>query len=310
MEGNTIAQIRSGDPHGLYKVFVGLVGANGYNYGTAGEGAASVTVLSPYQVKYAQSAEIAMPDRTVVDFTGGDVWTGSYVYGITSLGTFQLTTSTIDADLIAMTSGGAIDNTLNSLQTIFAENIMRPTPPQCWMMVVFRIQSKEQGSKGANKFLTIVLPRTWVAPKGVAGAPAFQTAGTYGYTIVPTIGDRMPWGPAFGETSTTSTIELDQEGNETPSFYIITDYPVHTITYIAAATASASITLPFKPAGVQADYASPDSGTQRLQCYINGVQTDATSVTLSSRVVVVPSGSTFVAGDLITIFYETEYKTS
>lgn len=181
----------------MYRVFVGLVGSDGYNYGTAGESVGTGTVVSPYNVRFAQSAEIALPDRTVVDFTGGDIWTGSYVYGITSLGTFQLTLSTVEADLIALTGGSTVDNTLNSLQTIFAENLMRPTPPQCWMMTVFRLQSKEAGSKGANKFLTIVLPRTWVAPKGVAGAPAFQTAGTYGYTIIPTVGDKMPWGPVL-----------------------------------------------------------------------------------------------------------------
>lgn len=302
-----MAQTRIGDPHGLYRVFVGLVGTDGYNYGTAGQDVSVSTVVSPYNVRFAKSAEIGLPDRTVVDFTGGDIWTGSYVYGITSLGTFQLTLSTVEADLIALTGGSKVENTLNSLQTIFAENLMRPTPPQCWMMTVFRLQSKETGSKGANKFLTIVLPRTWVAPKGVAGAPAFQTVGTYGYTIVPTVGDKMPWGPPFAETSSVDGLGLDLEENESPNFYIITDYPVHAVGYKPAAGASVSITLPYRPAGVQADYTSPDSATDRLQVYLNGSQVDATSVTLSTRVVVVTE--TLVLGDYIGIFYETEYKT-
>lgn len=305
-----MAQTKIGDPHGLYKVFIGLVDDNGYNWGTAGESVSDGTLVTPYHVRYAQNAEIAMPDRTVVDFTGGDVWTGSYVYGITSLGTFELTLSTIETDLIALTSGSSSDQTLNTLQTVFAENIMRPTPPQVWMMTVFRLQSKEPGSVGANKYITIVLPRVWVAPKGVAGAPAFQAAGTYGYTIIPTIGDHMPWGPAFDETTSGAggTIGLDLENNQTPSFYVITDYPVHAVGFKAASGASATVTLPFKPAGVQADYTTPDSANQRVQVYVNGVQTDATTITLSSRQVVVPGP--FTGGEYIGIFYETEYKTA
>ncbi len=309
-----MAQIKIGDPHGLYRVLIGLVTEEGYNAGTAGDGFAASTVVSPYYVKYAQSAEIAMPDRTVIDFTGGDVWTGSYVYGITSLGTFQLTLSTIEGDLIAMTSQSSIDNTLNSLQNYFGENIMLATPPQCWMAIVYRIQSKESGSKGANKYLTTVLPRVWVAPKGVAGAPAFQAAGNYGFTIVPTIGDRLPWGPTFGETTAAGEIGLDFSENESPNFYMITDYPIHAVGYRpAAAAATVSITLPYRPIGVQADYTSPNSATQRVQVYINGVQTNANSVTLSSRAVVVAPISpavAFTGNEYIGILYETEYRTS
>ena len=287
----------------MFRVFVGLVDAEGYNLGTAGPGVAEGTLVSPYLIRYAQSAEIGLPERTVVDFTGGDVWTGSYVYGITSLGTFEMTLSTVEADLIAFLSGSTVDGTSNDRQTIFSDNVMVPTPPQAWMMIVFRIQSKEVGQKGANKFLTLILPRTWVSPKGISGAPSFQQQGTYGFTIVPTVGDRFPWGLPFSCTN------LNLEQDETPVLYLITDYPVHTVGYIAGAgNATETITLPFKPVGD--DIAAPDSSLDPVQTFIDGRVTNADSVVVSTGEVVVSPiapAATFTGGEYIGVFYETSY---
>ena len=299
-----MAQIKIGDPHGLFRVFVGLVDDSGYNFGTAGPGVAEGTLVSPYLIRYAQSAEIGLPDRTVVDFTGGDVWTGSYVYGITSLGTFELTLATVEAELVAFLSDSTVDSTTNSRQTIYSDNIMIPTPPQAWMMIVFRIQSKEVGQKGANKFITIILPRTWVSPKGISGAPTFQGVGTYGFTLVPTVGDRFPWGLPFACTN------LNLEQDETPMLYIITDNPVHTVGYIAGAgNATETITLPFEVYGE--DIASPDSSVDPLQVYIDGQAQNADSVDADlGEVVVSPisPAATFDGGEYIGVFYETNYE--
>ncbi len=125
-----MAQISVGDPHGLYKVYVGLVDSSGYNYGQAGTGVANGTLISPYQIKQAKNATMPVPDRTVIDFTGGDVWTGAYVYGFTSLGQGDLDTATIDADLIALVGGSAADNTTNTRTMMFAENVNKSIPPQ------------------------------------------------------------------------------------------------------------------------------------------------------------------------------------
>lgn len=299
-----MAQIKIGDPHGLFRVFVGLVDESGYNFGTAGPGVDQGTQLSPYLIRYAQSAEIGLQDRTVVDFTGGDVWTGSYVYGITSLGTFEMTLSTVEAELVAFLSDSTVDNTTNENVTLFSDNIMVPTPPQAWMMIVFRIQSKETGSKGANKFLTIVLPRTWVTPKGISGAPAFQSPGTYGFTIVPTVGDRFPWGQPF--SCTNLNLELD----ETPVVYMITDNPVHAVGYVAtAANATETLTLPFKPVGN--DIVAPDNSSDPLQTYIDGRSQNADSVTVSTGEVIVSPiapASQFDGGEYIGVLYETNYE--
>lgn len=296
-----MAQVKIGDAHGLFRVFVGLVDPVGYNYGTAGSGVAQGTLVSPYVVQYAQDAPFALPDRTVVDFTGGDIWTGSYVYGITSLGTFDLVMSTVEADLIALTSKSRVDQTLNSRQSIFAENILLDTPPQTWVMVVFRLQSKEPGSVGANKFISIVMPRVWLAPKGGSGI-SFQSAATNSFTVIPTVGDRMPWGPLFCNT------RIGLSRNQTPNFYTITDYPVHTVGYVpTSGNATEAITLPYKP--VAFDYTTPDSSSDPVQVYINGTQVNADSITVENgQVVVSPESGTFAGTEYIGVFYETEYE--
>lgn len=292
-----MSQISYGDAHGLYRVQIGLVGDDGYNYGTAGEEMANGTTSSAYVIRFATAAEMAMPDRTVIDFTGGDVWTGSYVHGITSLGTFSLTLSTVDATLISIVTQIQVDKTTNSRWSLFGDNILLPTPKQIWMATTFRIQSKEPGTKGASKFIHQIVPRCWLSPKGISGAPNFQAVGNYGFTIVPSIGEKLPHGIQFTETQNFAE-------NETPMVYLITDNPIHFVGHKAASGVSSTITLPFSPVGVQSDYTSPNSSTQAIQVVVNGVVTNATSIDVANRTVTVPT----TAGDYVGILYETPLK--
>lgn len=293
-----MAQIKIGDVHGLYRVFVGLVDVDGYNQGQSATTPANGTLLSPYVLKYAQNAEFNLPNRNQIDFTGGDVWTGSYVYGITSIGTFSLVSSTVETDLIALLSSSSVDQTLNTLQTHFVDNIILPTPPQAWMMTVFRIQSKEAGSVGADKFITMVFPRVWVSPEGISGAPTFQGQGTYNFTVIPTVGDRMPYGPLLSTTS------MDIYENITPNYFVITDNPTHAVTFYAETGATEVVTLPYKP--VAYDYATPDSDTQPVTVYVNGVQVDATTINSTTGEITITQA--FSGGEKIGVFYETNYE--
>lgn len=291
-----MAQIKIGDPHGLYRVQVGLVDDTGLQYGTAGPDMANGTTSSTYVIRFAKAAEIPMPDRNLIDFTGGDVWTGSYLHGITSIGTASLTLSTVDANLITLVAESKTDQTTNTRWSIFGDNIMLPTPNQVTMITTFRIQSKEAGTKGANKFIHQILPRTWVSPKGIAGAPNFQAAGEYQFTVVPTIGEKLPHGVGF------TADNLNFSENESPLVYVITDNPVHFVAHRALSGATSTITLPYTPVGVQSDYTTPNSSTQPVQVVVNGVITDATSVDLATRTIVVATSE----GDYVGIMYETD----
>lgn len=292
-----MAQVTIGDAHGLSKVFIGLVTTEGYHIGQNAEIPADGTLMTPYLSLYAKEAGFSLPSRNPTDFTGGDRWTGSYVYGITTLGAFELQLSTTEAELIALTSSSAIDQTQNTRQTIFADNIILPTPPQACMMIVFNLQSKEVGSVGGNKYISLILPRVWLSPEGIQGAPSFQAAGSYKFQVITTISDRMPYGPLF------STTDLNLFDNVTPNYYVITDNPPHFVTFTAAAGATETVTLPYKP--ISFDYSTPDSGTQPVQCYVNGVQVDATTINATTGAVTITQA--FTGGEIIGIFYETNY---
>ena len=97
-----MASIKRGSPHGLWRVLAQLVGTDGISYGTAGEDLAAGSTTEPLILQYPKTATLPSPDATVIDFTGGDVWIGSYQYGIASLGSFDFVTQDIDADFVAM----------------------------------------------------------------------------------------------------------------------------------------------------------------------------------------------------------------
>ncbi len=288
-----MAQTKIGNAHGLYRVQIGLVSSNGENYGSSASPSAA-TVLPSYVIKDPKSAEIPAPDRTVIDFTGGDRWRGSYQYGITSMGSFEMKLATVDATFIALAAGSSVDQTTNTRLTIFGENNLRPTVPQMWIALTYRLQSREAGSKGADKFITSVIPRCWVAPKGLTGAPSFQGVGEYTFTVVPTIGEKFPTGLAFGTNQ-------DFEEDEAAVFHIISDNPIHFVGYIASGTTT-TLTLPYKP--ISYTYTSHDSSTMPVQVVVDGVITDATSVTQATGVVVVPT----IAEDYVGVMYETLFE--
>jgi len=210
----------------------------------------------------------------------------------------SMTLSVVDANLISLVAESKVDQTTNTRWSIFSDNILLPTPNQVFMCTTFRLQSKEAGTKGASKFIHQILPRCWVSPKGIAGAPNFQAAGEYQFTIVPTIGEKIPHGVSF-------TQELHNfSENETPLVYLITDNPIHFVAHKAGSGTSSVITLPYRPVGEDADYASPDSSTQAIQVVKNGTIFDATTIDLDTRTVTVATDP----GDYIGILYETELK--
>ena len=181
--------------------------------------------------------------------------------------------------------------------TGFAENIMRPTPPQSWMILNYRLQSKEEGSKGADLYMNTIIPRCWINPKGLSGAPGFQAAGAYGLQITPTVSDRLPHGVAF-----TTSVQGFEE-NETPVMYFITDNPLYLCSHVANPTAGTDyISLPYRP--VQHDYTSPDSSADPVQVVVNGVKTNATSIDYENGFVEVGG---LTEDDYIGILYETNY---
>ena len=300
-----MAQIVRGDPHGLYKVLVQKVGADGLSYGIAGENIVSAATSPAYVVHDPKSANIPLPDRTTIDFTGGDVWIQSFQYGITSLGSFDWINQSVDADLIALATDTLVDQTSNAKHTVFTEDALSAVRPQVSLVFIYRIQSTELATFGATKYIHAIIPRCWMAPKGTQNAPAFQTAGEYAFQITPTAGGRKINGPLFDSN-------LNAYGNKVSAYYIITDNPLHMVVHHAAAASPtpASIVVPYTPY----DEAIGSVGDTRHEIVAFTPSTDvavpgvADTITQSTKTYSVGNGGVTIAiGDIITTLYETSY---
>ncbi len=295
-----MSQISTGDVHGLYKIFVGLVNEEGKNYGMAGLNPAAGVLLEPYELKYPKSSPLPAPDRPQIDFTGGDTYNGSYQYGITSLGTMTIEHSTVDGKLTAILSRSMLDNTTNARMLMFSENVLEPESMEVWVMIVWRIQSKQSGSFGANKYFTTIIPRAIMTPKGFNGGPSFQSATSYSYQLTLTVSDTLPWGMPVSDTA------MELADDKAAWIHSITDYPLHLVGMIPEAGATEVVTLPFTPAPF--NYSTPDSSEDPVQCFINGEMVNATSINATTRAVTLspisPATAFVPATDYIGILYE------
>lgn len=287
-----MAQIKKGNPHGLVYAQVALMGTNGRSYGVAGSSQSVNTISAAYLIKDPLSGELPIPDRTTIDFTGGDKWLGAYQYGITSLGSFTLATAALDATLIALVTGSNVDQVTNQLWTIYSEDILRERLPQVCVLLTFRLQSRETGTDGGDYYITYIIPRAWMAPKGTSGAPGFQSKGQYSFQITPTTGDKFPHGLAFGTNQ-------NWQDNKAPIFAIISDNPIALADYVGNGVATSFI-LPYKPLSTDVD---SDNG--RNQMVKNGTLTDLSAVnTGTAQITLAAAGA---SGDYHGMLYETNF---
>lgn len=301
-----MVQIAEGDSHGLFKVLVQLVGADGLSYGVAGEDIAAGATSPAYVVDDPKSANIPVPDRTTIDFTGGDVWIQSFQYGITSLGSFDWVNQSIDANLIALATGTLVDQTSNDLHTVFTEDVLSAGRPQVSLVFIYRIQSTELATFGATKYIHAVIPRCWLAPKGTQNAPAFQAAGDYVLQVTPTVASRKINGPLFDSN-------LNASGDKVSGYYIIADNPLHMTVFraTAASPTPSVIVAPYKPideaiGAVASTRHEVDAYDPAADSLVLGV---ADSIVKATGTYSVGNGGLTVAiDDIITILYETAYE--
>lgn len=287
-----MVQVKSGSPHGLAFVQVALMGPDGRHYGTSGYGAAAGVNSHAYLCRNPTAADLPLPDRTTIDFQGGDKWLGSFQYGITSLGSFNITLDNIDATLIAMVTGSLVDQTTNQKWTIYSENILASSLPQVCILVTFRLQSRESGTDGGSYYITYMINRAWMAPKGVTGAPSFQARGQYTFQITPTASDKMVTGLAFGANQ-------NYDNNRTPIVAIISDNPLGLSMFIGD---GADTTFESGYRGLTTNVDS-DNGTNHM--VKNGTITDLSTYVTTTKVATLTGAGTTL--DYHSLLYETGF---
>lgn len=297
-----MAAIKRGNPHGLYKVLVQLTGASGMSYGQAGSGISNGATSQSYVAHYPKSATLPTPDRTTLDFTGGDVWIGSYQYGITSMGSFEVTMAELDADLIALVTGSNVDATSNTEWREFSRNELRGALPQVSLILIYRLQSTDPNTFGQTYYVNTVIPRCQMAPKGINGGPAFQAAGEPVYQITPTSAGRKVHGVAFGSN-------LNVANNQLMAYHIITEYPLYMVSHRANGT-SASIVGTYKPvtSSVGTASATKNPVTKFVESTLTATPGVADTVTVATATFEIGTALTPASGDMLNVFYETDYE--
>lgn len=289
-----MAQIKKGDAHGLARVQVILVDTDGKGYGQLTPPGTTGTTSGAYQITDPKSCTMPAPDRNTINFSGGNKWLGAFQYGIDAVGSFELSVASYDADLIALVTGSSVDQTTNTLWTYFGENDLKEELPQVALMLTYRIQARGV-NEGAAIYATTIIPRCWMGPKGLTGAPSFQSGGEYGFTITPTASTVLPHGLSIDDMAVT------QQDNKIFRLHVFTDNPIAFCSHVGDAGGSTSFTLPFLPTS-----STVTLNNSPNELVIDGTLTAATTVATATGVVTVAVSEDTHAG----IFYETAFATA
>lgn len=297
-----MAQVTRGGGHGLYKIVVQLTGQYGNSYGTGGTGIANGTTSQSYVLHYPKSATLAVPDRTTIDFTGGDAWLTNFQYGINSLGSFDMTAAEVDATFNALITGTLVDQTTNAAWTRFTYDELGKVRPQCSVMIVWRLQSFEDATFGNTYYVHTIYPRCSIAPKGTTGAPAYQAVGEATYQVTPSAASRDLVGLPFDSS-------LNATGNTLASYTVIADNPLYMVSQRANA-ATGSVVGDYKPVSSAVGTASNTKNLLVKFVESTGVATKGVADTITTATGTFAWGTALTgvaAGNMVHVLYETQY---
>lgn len=290
---------KKGATHGLYKIVLQLVGQTGTSYGIAGSTLASGSTSQAYVVDNPKTEGLAVPDRTTIDFKGGDRWLFNYQYGIDSLGSFEFTTQDRDADLTALMTNSLVNTTTNTQWIEYSENPLNTTFPAMSMLIIYRMQSTDPTTFGQTYFVNTFLPRVTINPK--RNGQSYQSPVDMTYQVTPSTSTRRVNGEAFGS-------ELGLADNATPMYHIITDNPLYMFVMRSSGT-SVSAVGAYKP--VTSTVGTTTASKNRIVKFVDSTATAtvgvADTITVATGTFAVGTALTVASGDLVTLLYETNY---
>jgi hypothetical protein len=221
-----MAQIKKGAIAGFPYAQVWRVDDDGYAQGqlTTPDSPGTDVTTSAYLLRDVKTAGFSLPANVKIDFTGGDKYLGSFMFGIASVDAFDFTTAYLDANVVALVTDSSVDQTTNADWSVFGNNEMNPTLPQCGVMLQTNFQSKESGTAGLNYWLNVIIPICQISPK--PPQLAFQSEAPTTYTVQPSVATKWPNGDAFDSNQ-------GFENNECVAYYIVTNNPLAITTYNA-----------------------------------------------------------------------------
>lgn len=289
----------AGGDHGLWKVVIQKVGSNGTSYGQAGSSIANGSTSQAYVGKFPKTEGLAVPDRTVIEFTGGDRWITSFQYGINSLGSFEFTCQDTDANLVALTTGTNVDQTTNTEWAMYTENTLQQSFSDFSIMFIYRMQSFETATFGQTYYVHTIVPRCTISPK--LPAKSYQSPSDYAYQVTPKSNAREIRGLTLGSN-------LGATDNIVSHYHIIAENPLYMFVMRANGTSATAVSA-YKPVTSTVGTASATKNAiTKVVSAGTATAGVADTITVATGSFAIGTALTCAAGDLLTVLHETAYE--
>lgn len=284
---------------GFFKALLWRVDSSGYATGQSDPATmAANTASGAYVFNDPKTASIAHVDPTTLQPGAGDrtaVFTMQF--GMPVHSAFDLQVQDLDQTLWALINNASLNTATSSKHTFWGNNARKANPVTFGVMLTQRFQPMGSGIDGPDQYFHRIFPRCEVSIKD--GAATHQSESPTTLRITPKIGAKFPTGQGYGSASPGLNLGLVQD--QTEVVYDITANPLHLMTYKANGVAT-TYTATYKPLSSTVTLAaSPNYQT------INATPTAPSSVSTSTGVVTLAAAG--ASGDMVELFYETDFVT-
>lgn len=295
-----MATTKRGAPHGFYRAWAYKPNAQGVGMGIAGSTLAAGSNSNPLMLDDPKTGGVSIPTPTTIDFTGGDIYRGSFQYGVSNLSPFDMAFQDRNSDMIALATGTTADQATNDEWTLSTEDVLNEARPQLGLNIIHRIQSSEVATLGNTFYVNTFIPRAWVMPMGYSSS--YQTAAEYSYNVQPTAAARLSNGILVSQAGMNAT------NDKVTHYHIISEYPLWMATYVCD-DATATVVGDYQPISTTVGTTTSTKNyvvkfTPSTGVAVIGV---ADTITQASGTFAIGTALTVASGDIVTVLYETDF---
>lgn len=260
-----MASPNSGFLAGFELAQVWRCGSNARMYGQTDPLGVIPDVMSPLMLLNPRSAQFPALNRTIINFTGGNKWRGSMMFGVAQVDQFPLVLADQNATLTAMAGGSNADSSTNQEILMYSDNMELTDLPLLGLALTSQFQSAEEGTDGETYWATILFPKVQIAP--TFAAPNFQASADVTYNVIPHRTAYLPNGLPLSATG------MSLARNSAMMIIWISQYPILFASAIGDGT-DVSWQMPYKPKST-----AVGTATNTKNWFVkNGVPTALTTV--------------------------------
>lgn len=233
-----MANPQSGFLAGFEFAQVWRVGSNSRFYGQTDPLGVIPDVMTPLMLLNPRSAQFPALQRTTVNFTGGNRWRGSMMFGVPQVDPFPLVLADQDARLTAMAGDSVADEVTNAEMLMYSDNMENTDLNLLGLALTSHFQSASEGTEGETFWATTLFPKVQIAP--TFAAPSYQAAADVTYNVIPHRSTYLPNSMPLSSTA------MALARNTAMMIIIISANPILFASAIGDGTETA-YQLPYKP---------------------------------------------------------------